>query len=72
MQQDQDSCLFVTELSEFEQYIMSQYILGLNMIEDLLSKLFGMSRPNSSTDSVKNTTEAINVFKTIKSKTSWG
>ena len=65
---DQESCMFMTELSEFEQYIMSTYIHGLNMVEDLLSKLFEMGKPNNSSDSMGAIIEALNAFKTIKSK----
>ena len=59
----------MTELSEFEQYIMSTYIHGLNMVEDLLIKIkFEMGKPNNSSDSMKAITEALNTLKTIKSK----
>ena len=69
IQHDQESCMFMTELSEFEQYILSTYIHGLNMVEDLLSKLFEMGKPNNTSDSMRAITEALNAFKKIKSKT---
>ena len=58
----------MTELSEFEQYIMTTYISGLNMVKDLLSKLFEMGKPNNNGDSMRAITEALSALKTIKSK----
>ena len=52
----------MTELSEFEQYIMTSYISGLNMVEDLLSKLFEMGQPSNNSDSMRSITEALSTL----------
>ena len=42
--QDLEACLYLTELKEFESYIQAEYILGVNLLNDLFSKLFAMSK----------------------------
>ena len=36
--QDQESCLYMTSLSEFENYFKVTYIVGQNLVQDLLSR----------------------------------
>ena len=40
IQADIDACMFLTGLKEFESYISTEYIVGVNMLNDLFSKLF--------------------------------
>ena len=69
--QDQESCLLLRELKEFEAYISAQYKIGINLLEDLLSKLFAMGKAEDTADSIRMITEALNVLRTIKSKKLW-
>ena len=69
--QDSDACLYLTELREFETYIQNEYVIGINMVTDLFSKLFAQPRARDIVDSVKMTTEALNILRTIKSKKLW-
>ena len=68
MQDDIESCLFMTSLGEFETYMKTTYIVGLNMVEDLLSRLFEMGKPANYTESIRGITEALNALKTIRVK----
>ena len=45
MKQDIEATTFMTSLSEFENYFLSTYIVGSNLVQDLLSRLFNKSKP---------------------------
>ena len=55
-------------MREFETYIQNEYVIGVNMVTDLFSKLFSQPRAKDIVDSVRMTTEALNILRTIKSK----
>ena len=69
--QDLQACLYLTELKEFESYIQAEYILGVNLLNDLFSKLFAMFKAKDISESIKMSTEALNILRTIKSKNLW-
>ena len=69
--QDSEACLYLTELREFEQYIQNEYVIGVNLVTDLFSKLFALPRARDIVDSVKMTTEALNILRTIRNKKLW-
>ena len=58
----------MTSLSEFESYFRATYIVGQNLVQDLLSRLFDKPKPNSYEDSIKNITSALNGIKILKTK----
>ena len=58
----------MTNLSEFEAYFVNTYIVGSNLVQDLLSRLFNKSKPQSYDDSIRNITSAINGLKILKKK----
>ena len=66
--QDIEACLYMDNLSQFETYINTSYIAGMSMIDDLVSELIKKAPPNTYDDSIKNTTEALVVMKTVKQK----
>ena len=68
LKQDQESCLYMTSLSEFESYFRATYIVGQNLVQDLLSRLFDKPKPNSYEESIKNITSALNGMKILKTK----
>ena len=45
--QDIESCIYMTTLVEFENYFKSTYIIGQNLVQDLLSRLFAKAKPYS-------------------------
>ena len=63
--------MYLTELREFENYIQNEYVIGVNLVTDLFSKLFALPRAKDVVDSIKMTTEALNILRTIKSKKLW-
>ena len=69
--QDLEACLYLSELKEFESYIQAEYILGINLLNDLFSKLFSMPRAKDISESIKMSTEALNILRTIKGKKLW-
>ena len=71
IQTDIDACMFLNGLKEFEQYISTEYIVGVNMLNDLFSKLFAMNRANDISESITMSTEALNIIRTDKSKNLW-
>ena len=68
LKQDQESCLYMTSLSEFESYFRATYIIEQNLVQDLLSRLFDKPKPNIYEESIKNITSALNGMKILKTK----
>ena len=68
MKQDIESCIYMTTMSEFENYFKSTYIIGCNLVQDLLSRLFAKSKPFSYEESIRNITSALNGLKILKTK----
>ena len=68
MKQDIESCIFMTTLAEFEAYFVNTYIVGSNLVQDLLSRLFSKPRPHSYEDSIRNITSGLNGLKILKKK----
>ena len=68
MKKDIEACTFMTSLAEFEAYFVNTYIVGSNLVQDLLSRLFNKSKPQSYDDSIRNITSAINGLKILKKK----
>ena len=66
--QDIESCIYMTTLSEFENYCKSTYIIGQNLVQDLLSTLFAKAKPYSYEESIRNITSTLNVLKILKTK----
>ena len=58
----------MTSLSEFESYFKATYIVGQNLMQDLLSRMFDKPKPYSYEDSIRNITSALNGFKILKTK----
>ena len=58
----------MTSLSEFESYFRATYIVGQNLVQDLLSRLFDKPKPSSYEESIKNITSALNGMKILKTK----
>ena len=58
----------MTSLSEFESYFKATYIVGQNLVLDLLSRLFAKAKPYSYEDSIRNITSALNGLKILKTK----
>ena len=71
IQTDIDACMFLNGLKEFEQYISTEYIVGVNMLNDLFSKLFAMNKANDISESITMSTEALNIIRTVKNKNLW-
>ena len=71
IQADIDACIFLNGLKEFEQYISTEYIVGVNMLNDLFSKLFAMSKANDMSESITMSTEALNIIRTVKNRNLW-
>ena len=69
IQADIDACMFLTGLKEFESYISTEYIVGVNMLNDLFSKLFAMNKASDISESITMSTEALNIIRTVKGKT---
>ena len=61
----------MTSLCEFESYIHASYIAGMNLLTDLFSVLFGMSKASSMEESPKRINEALNVYRIIKKHDLW-
>ena len=57
----------MTSLGEFESYIHA----SMNMLTDLFSVLFGMSKATSMEESQKRINEALNVLRIIKKRNLW-
>ena len=70
-QVDIEACMFLNSLSEFEAYISTEYIVGVNMLNDLFSKLFSMSKAENIPESIARITEAMNVVRTVKARSLW-
>ena len=66
--QDKEAVLYMTNLSEFEQYFRSTYIVGQNLVQDLLSRLFNQQKPTTYEESIANIMSALNGMKILKSK----
>ena len=45
--------------------------MGINLVNDLFSKLFNMPRAKDISESIKMSTEALNILRTIKGKKLW-
>ena len=58
----------MTSLSEFENYFKATYIVGQNLVQDLLSRLFAKAKPYSYEESIRNITSALNGLKILKTK----
>ena len=58
----------MTSLSEFESYFRATYIIGQNLVQDLLSRLFDKPKLNTYKDSITNITSALNGMKIFKMK----
>ena len=58
----------MTNLSEFENYFLNTYIVGSNLVQDLLSWQFNKAKPQSYDDSIRNITSAINGLNILKKK----
>ena len=68
---DIESCASMTSLGEFESYIHASYIAGMNLLTNLFSILFEMSKANSMEESQKRINEALNVYRIIKKRDLW-
>ena len=68
---DKESCASMTSLGEFESYIHASYIAGMNLLTNLFSILFEMSKANSMEESQKRINEALNVCRIIKKHDLW-
>merc|ERR1711888_160526 len=71
IQTDIEATMFLNGLKEFEQYISTEYIVGVNMLNDLFSKNFAMNRANDISESITMSTEALSIIRTVKSKNLW-
>merc|ERR1711936_527113 len=71
IQADVDACIYLNGLKEFEQYISTEYIVGVNMLNDLLSKLFSTNKASDIVGSIGMSTEALNIIRTVKSRGLW-
>ena len=58
----------MTSLGEFEAYFVNTYIVGSNLVQDLLSRLFNKAKPQSYEDSIRNITSGLNGLKILKKK----
>ena len=47
LRQDQEAVLYMTSLGEFESYFRMTYIVGQNLVQDLLSRLFDKQKPTT-------------------------
>ena len=63
-----EACIYMTSLSEFERYFRSTYIIGQNLVQDLLPRLFDNAKPYSYEDSNKNITSSLIGMKILKAK----
>ena len=72
MKVDVESCASMTSLAEFEEFIRASYISGMNLLIDLFSVLFEMSKASSLEESQKRINEALNVYPIIKKRELWG
>ena len=52
----------------FKVTLQSLIIVGYNLVQDLLSRLFSKSRPHSYEESIQNITSALNGLKFLKAK----
>ena len=68
IKQDQESVLFMTTLGEFESYFRSTYIVGQNLVQDLLSRLFNKQKPSTYEESINNIISALNGMKILQKK----
>merc|ERR1712082_510334 len=71
IQADIEACMFLNDLKEFEQYISTEYIVGVNMLNDLFSKLFTMNKATDMGESIAMSTEALNIIRTVKNRNLW-
>ena len=71
IQADIDACMYLNGLKEFEQYISTEYIVGVNMLNDLFRKLFSSNRASDIGESIGMSTEALNIIRTVKSRNLW-
>ena len=67
-----ESCASMTSLGEFEGFIHASYISGMNLLTDLFSVLFEMSKASSLEESQKIINEALNEYRIIKKWGLWG
>ena len=58
----------MTSLGEFESYFRATYIVGQNLVQDLLSRLFDKQKPATYEESIHNITSAMNRMKILKTK----
>ena len=63
--------MFLNGLKEFESYISTEYIVGVNMLNDLFSKLFAMNKASDISESITMSTEALNIIRTVKARNLW-
>ena len=68
LKQDQEAVLYMTSLGEFESYFRATYIVGQNLVQDLLSRLFDKQKPATYEESIRNITSALNGMKILKTK----
>ena len=68
LKQDQEAVLYMTSLGEFESYFQATYIVGQNLVQDLLSRLFDKQKPATYEESIHNITSAMNRMKILKTK----
>ena len=61
-----ESCASMTSLGEFEGFIHASYISGMNLLTDLFSILFEMSKASSLEESQKIINEALNEYRIIR------
>ena len=60
LKQDQEAVLYMTSLGEFESYFRATYIVGQNLVQDLLSRLFDKQEPTTYEEIIRNITSALN------------
>ena len=71
MKVETETCASMTSLCEFESCIHASYIAGMNLLTDLFSVLFKMSKAISMEESQKRINEALNVYRIIKKRDLW-
>ena len=71
MKVDVESCATITFLAKFEGFIRTSYISGMNLLIDLYSVLFEMSKASSLEESQKRINEALNMYRILKKRELW-
>ena len=65
---DIEATRYMDNLKHFEKYIESTYIIGLSLIDDLLSDIVKKDTPKSTSESITNIQDCILCLNTIRSR----